>query len=65
MGEQGMDFSWQEGYGAFSVSSSNLDAVARYIRYQEAHHRKFSFEEEFRKLLEKHGVEFDPKYMFG
>ena len=65
MGEQGMDFSWQEGYGAFSVSSSNLDAVAQYIRNQEAHHRKFSFEEEFRKLLEKHDVEFDPKYMFG
>ena len=65
MGEQGMDFSWQEGYGAFSVSSSNFDAVARYIRNQEAYHRKFSFEEEFRKLLEKHGVEFDPKYVFG
>jgi len=39
--------------------------VTRYIRNQQAHHRKFSFEEEFRKLLEKHGVEFDPKYIFG
>src|SRR5580658_9429054 len=46
MGEQGIEFSWQEGYGAFSVSSSNLDQVARYIRNQEGHHRKFSFEQE-------------------
>ena len=65
MGEQGIEFAWQEGYGAFSVSSSNLDTVAQYICTQEAHHRKFSFEQEFRKLLEKHGVEYDPKYMWG
>ena len=50
-------FAWQEGYGAFSVSSSNLDQVSRYIQNQEAHHRKASFEEEFRALLAKHGVE--------
>jgi hypothetical protein len=65
MGEQGIEFLWQEGYGAFSASSSNLDAVARYIRTQEAHHRKFSFEEEFRAILKKHGVEYDPKYVLG
>jgi REP element-mobilizing transposase RayT len=65
MGEQGMDFGWQEGYGAFSVSSSNLDQVTRYIRNQEAHHRKFSFEDEFRALLKKHDVDYDPKYIFG
>ena len=65
IGEQGIEFAWQEGYGAFSVSSSNLEAVARYIANQESHHRKFSFEEEFRTLLEKHGVEYDPKYMLG
>jgi hypothetical protein len=59
------DLSWQEGYGAFSVSASNLDSVVRYVRNQEKHHRKFSFEDEFRKLLEKHGIEFDPEYMFG
>ena len=64
IGEQGIEFAWQEGYGAFSVSSSNLEAVARYIGNQEAHHRKFSFEEEFRTLLEKHGVAYDTKYMF-
>jgi len=65
MGEQQKDFSWQEGYAAFSVSSSNLDQVVRYIQSQEAHHRKISFDEEFRALLRKHGVEYDPKYVFG
>ena len=65
MGEQGNNFSWQEGYGAFSVSSSNLDQVTRYIQNQEAHHRKTSFEDEFRALLLKDGVEYDPNYVFG
>ncbi len=65
MAEQRKDFSWQEGYGAFSVSSSNLDQVGRYIQNQEMHHRKNSFEDEFRALLRKHGVEYDPKYAFG
>ena len=65
MGEQGKDFSWQEGYGAFSVSSSNLDQVTRYIQNQEAHRRKTSFEDEFRALLRKHGVEHDSKKAFG
>jgi putative transposase len=65
MGERGINFAWQEGYGAFSVSASNLDWVKRYIRNQEAHHRTFSFEEEFRALLKKHGVDYDPQYVFG
>ena len=65
MSEQGREFSWQEGYGAFSVSSSNLDSVIRYIQNQEAHHRKIGFEEEFRAILTKHGIEYDPKYLFG
>ena len=65
MGEQGYRFSWQEGYGAFSVSSSNLDAVVRYIENQEAHHRKISFEEEFRAILKKQGIDYDPQYVFG
>jgi putative transposase len=64
MGEQGNNFFWQEGYGAFSISSSNLDQVTRYIQNQEAHHRTTSFEDEFRALLRKHGVEYDPKYIF-
>jgi putative transposase len=58
-------FAWQEGYGAFSVSSSNIATVIRYIDNQEAHHRKLSFEDEFIALLKKHGIAYDPKYVFG
>jgi len=65
MSEQGSRFAWPDGYGAFSVSASNLDAVIRYIQNQEAHHRKVSFEQEFLSLLKKHGVKFDPKYALG
>jgi hypothetical protein len=61
----GPNFAWQRGFGAFSVSASNLDRVARYIKTQEAHHRKMSFHDEFIALLKKHGVEFDPRYVFG
>jgi len=56
-------FAWQKGYGAFSVSSSNVSKVIRYIDQQEAHHKKKSFDEEFIALLKKHGVEFDPRYV--
>jgi putative transposase len=58
-------FAWQEGYGGFSVSKSKIPVVVRYIKNQERHHKKMSFEDEFRALLEKHGIEFDPKYIFG
>ena len=54
------DFAWQEGYGAFSVSPSNADAVERYIRGQEAHHKRMTFQEEFVALLKRHGIEYDP-----
>ena len=63
--EHGQRVEWQEGYGAFSVSASNLSVVDRYIRNQAAHHRKMSFDEEFTALLKKHGVEFDARYVFG
>jgi putative transposase len=63
--EHGMEFNWQEGYGAFSVSTSNLGTVKRYIANQEQHHRKKTFEHEFEGLLRKHGIPFDPKYVFG
>jgi putative transposase len=63
--DQGTKFAWQQGYAAFSVSSSNVPTVVKYIRNQESHHRKMSFDEEFVALLEKHGVEFDPKFVFG
>ena len=63
--EQTRNFAWQEGYGAFSVSSSNVAAVIRYIDNQEKHHRKITFEDELLALLKKHGVPYDPKYVFG
>ena len=58
-------FAWQEGYGAFSVSSSGIDKVIRYIDEQELRHRKFTFGQEFITLLKKQGVPFDPKNIFG
>ena len=63
--EEGHQFAWQEGYGAFSVSSSNAPAVIEYIRTQDVHHKRVGFEPEFLALLKKHGVEFDPKFVFG
>ena len=56
-GTQGLG--WQTGYGAFSVSPSNADAVVAYIDRQEEHHRNSTFQEEFRSLLRKHQIEFD------
>ena len=61
----GHGFSWQEGYGAFSVSSSQVPVVEKYIRSQEEHHRKRSFEEEFVALLRNCGIEYDERYVFG
>ena len=65
MGEQRIEFSWQEGYGSFCVSSSNLDQLKRYFQNQESHHSKTTFEDEFRELLRKLGVEYDPKFVLG
>ncbi len=55
-------FAWQEGYGAFTVSATSRDGVRRYIANQEEHHRKKSFREELIELLERSGVNYDPKY---
>ena len=57
-------FAWQRGYGAFSVSRSQLDAVIAYIDGQEEHHRKVTFQDEYRSFLKKHGVEFDERYVW-
>ena len=57
-------FAWQEGYGAFSVSASQARRTIAYINNQKEHHRKRSFEEEFIELLDKHGVEYDRRYVF-
>ena len=63
--EEGHNFAWQQGYAAFSVSASLVPSVVRYIRTQESHHKKMSFEAEFLALLKKHGVNFDPNFVFG
>jgi putative transposase len=58
------DFHWQNGYGAFSVSASNVGQVKRYIENQEEHHRRRTFQEEFRQFLRKYGIEYDERYVW-
>lgn len=57
-------FHWQNGYGAFSISPSHVEALIAYIRNQEEHHRQETFQEEFRRLLMKYGLEFDERYVW-
>jgi REP element-mobilizing transposase RayT len=57
-------FGWQSGYGAFSVSQSNVLAVSEYIAHQEEHHRRVSFQEEFLSFLKKHGIEYDERFIW-
>jgi hypothetical protein len=57
-------FSWQDGYGAFTVSPSMRATVRRYIECQEEHHRRRTFQEEYRALLERSGVGFDKRYLW-
>jgi putative transposase len=57
-------FHWQSGYGAFTVSSSQIAKVAKYIRNQESHHSRKTFQEEFRELLIAHEIEFDERYVW-
>lgn len=57
-------FAWQEGFGAFSYSHSQLGDVIRYIQNQEEHHRKTNFKDEYLKFLRKYEVDFEEKYLF-
>ncbi len=57
-------FHWQSGYGAFSVSESNVEAVKKYIERQEQHHRRRTFEEEFREFLQRYNVDYDERYVW-
>ena len=57
-------FAWQAGYGVFSVSSSALEDVEKYIQNQEEHHRKVTFQDEFRAFLRKHKVDCDERYVW-
>ena len=58
-------FSWQSGYGAFSVSQSARESVIEYIANPESHHRKMTFQEEFRTILKKHRIPFDERYVWN
>jgi len=57
-------FAWQAGYGAFSVSASNLDKVRAYIEGQDEHHRKRTFQDEYREFLRRYGIEWDERYVW-
>ena len=58
------EFRWQDGYGAFAVSYSNLEQVKAYLANQAEHHRVISFQDEFRELLRRHHLEWDEKYIW-
>ena len=63
--DQGVaNFSWQDGYGAFSVSASQREEVAQYIGNQAAHHAKQSFQDEFRAFLKRYDVDYDERYLW-
>ena len=57
-------FFWQRGYAAFSVSPSRVEVVVQYVKAQPEHHRTRTFQEEYRELLRKHGVDFDERYVW-
>jgi len=57
-------FHWQGGYGAFSVSQSNLDGVIRYIENQEEHHKRITFQDEYRAFLKQYGIAYDERYVW-
>jgi putative transposase len=57
-------FAWQQGYGAFSVGPSDLEALRAYIDTQEEHHRTRTFQEEYRAFLKRYGVEYDERYLW-
>ena len=59
------NFAWQEGYGAFSISPKDLDTVIHYIAQQEEHHKKVTFQDEFRKFLNQYQMEYDENYVWG
>jgi len=57
-------FQWQNGYGAFSVSASNVNAVTRYIERQAEHHKRTSFQDELRAFLKRHNILYDEQYLW-
>ena len=63
-GPQYADFHWQSGYGIFSVSESNAEQVKRYIANQAEYHKTKSFQDEYRELCQRHGIEIDERYVW-
>ena len=63
-GPQYADFHWQSGYGIFSVSESNVEWVKQYIANQAEYHQKITFQDEFRALCKRHGIEIDERYVW-
>jgi putative transposase len=63
-GPQYGDFYWQGGYGVFSVSESKIQEVKTYIENQKEHHRRMTFQEEFRRMCQRHGIEIDERYVW-
>jgi putative transposase len=58
------DFHWQEGYGVFSISPGHVEPLRTYIANQEEHHRQENYQDEFRRLLKKYGLEYDERYLW-
>jgi REP element-mobilizing transposase RayT len=58
------NFHWQKGYGAFSIGQSNVEQLKRYIRNQKQHHRRVTFEDEYRDFLKRYNVQFDERYVW-
>ena len=58
------EFAWQSGYGAFSISAGDTQRVIAYVKDQKAHHRKLTFQEEYRQLLAEYGIAFDEQFVW-
>jgi len=63
-GPEYQKFSWQAGYGAFSIGESSIEATKKYIAEQKEHHRKRTFQEEYRTFLKRHGIKYDERYVW-
>jgi REP element-mobilizing transposase RayT len=63
-GKELTEFHWQDGYGAFSISPGHVEPLRKYIAKQEEHHKTVTFQDEYRRLLRKYGVEYDERYVW-
>jgi REP element-mobilizing transposase RayT len=63
-GDRYINFAWQNGYGAFSIGQSQLTVLCRYVAGQREHHRRTTFQDEYRRLLAKYEIEFDERYVW-